>query len=71
MGEMSGRTEGGAKELNFSILAAGTCNLSFAAIDAQSRTALYFPHNGCVFARVAIGRAKADNDASQIQGERP
>ncbi|RWK29328.1 MAG: hypothetical protein EOR46_32880, partial [Mesorhizobium sp.] len=71
VGEMSGRTEGGAKELNFSILAAGTRTLSFAAIDAQSRTALYLPHNGCVSAHVAIGRAKADNAASQIQGEKP
>ncbi|WP_292094243.1 hypothetical protein, partial [Mesorhizobium sp.] len=64
----SGRTEGGAKELNLSFLEVA---LSFAAIDAPQSTAIYLPHNGCVFARVAIGRAKADNAASQIQGEKP
>jgi hypothetical protein len=69
---MSGRPEEGAKELNFSILAAkGPAFLPFAAIDAQSSLPLYLPHNGCVSAHVAIGGAKADNAASQIQGEKP
>ncbi|CAH2403789.1 conserved hypothetical protein [Mesorhizobium ventifaucium] len=68
MGEMSGRTEGGAKELNLSFLEGA---LPFAGIDAPKSTAIYFPHNGCVSAHVAIGGAKADNAASQIQGEKP
>ncbi|TIN36357.1 MAG: hypothetical protein E5Y32_28230, partial [Mesorhizobium sp.] len=67
-GEMSGRTEGGAKELNLSFLEVA---LSFAGIDAPQSSALYFLHNGCVSGHVAIGGAKADNAASQIQGERP
>ncbi|CAH2401265.1 hypothetical protein MES5069_280042 [Mesorhizobium escarrei] len=73
MGEMpsfgkAGRTEGGAKELNLSFL---EVVLPFAGIDARQSTGLYFLHNGCVSAHVAIGGAKADNAASQIQGEKP
>ncbi|WP_292615384.1 hypothetical protein, partial [Mesorhizobium sp.] len=62
---------GGVKESNLSIPQRSTATLPFAGIDAQPRTAIYFPHSGCVFARVAIGRAKADNAASQMQGEKP
>ncbi|CCV04743.1 hypothetical protein MESS2_1370040 [Mesorhizobium metallidurans STM 2683] len=62
---------GAVKELNFSILRQGPAHLPFARIDAQSSIAIYFPHNGCVLARVAIVRTKADNGSSQIQGEKP
>ncbi|WP_292183432.1 hypothetical protein, partial [Mesorhizobium sp.] len=68
--EMSGRTEGGAKELNLSFLEQHLVRASFAGIDARQSIVMYFSHNGCVLRRVAIRQAKADNAPSQTKGEK-
>jgi len=59
-----------AVELNLSIRTAAMAIHHFAAIDALPSIAIYFMHNGCVLARVAIRRPKADNAPSQTQGEK-
>jgi hypothetical protein len=69
-GEMSGRTEGGVTKLKPESSFDGGRTLSFATINAQAPTVIYFTHNGCVFARVAIDRAKALNNPITNKGEK-
>ncbi|CDX25345.1 hypothetical protein MPLB_650026 [Mesorhizobium sp. ORS 3324] len=70
-GEMAGRPEGGAKELNLTDPAIMNAIRPFATINAQRPAVVYFAHNGCDLPRVAIAAAKADNASPSEQGEKP